>query len=368
MVHVQEQLNLLDKLCKLTSIILFTCLCLVLNAPFLYGQAFWREEQPRKAYLSKVWEYRLSGFSEQAYQTAVEGLFADFERRTGKALSPKKRGRVGIKVDTQAGKGLSTPASLVKALMNVLRKRGFEQEKIFVLDAAEAPLRASGYIPSLGQLRQNAELKFQGSPVLILDSGRYYDPLWHYESPLPIPYWQKLPSLSGRLQDPFEQDERKSFLPVPLMLEVDFWINIPTGMDHPALGLRGAIANASLWNVSNRERFFTSPTNAPVAAAEIAAIPELLNHWAMTLFPLEAYQFIGGPDFKAKYTHSEPLLWMGVNPAMLDALLLKRINQLREASGFRSTIAGALLRYAENVGLGSSDIEQVEWLRPEPID
>ena len=63
-----------------------------------------------------------------------------------------------------------------------------------------------------------------------------------------------IPSMEG-------SQERKSFLPMPLILEVDFWINLVVGSDDPSLGVDGALANATLWNVSNSRRFLSKPSN-----------------------------------------------------------------------------------------------------------
>ena len=80
--------------------------------------------------------------------------------------------------------------------------------------------------------------------------------------------------------------------------------------------------------------------------------------------PMERYQFIGGPVFNSLYTRSEDLLWMSVNPVILDALILGRLNQKRKEEGFRSIGKQLpILIFAENLGLGSSDIKRIKWIR-----
>ena len=335
----------------------------LLSAQYV-AAAFWGFDGQRDAYTAFVWEANMPSFEASAYEDGVERLFLAFEERTGKPLVPGLRRSVGIKIDTAVGIGLSTPKPLVKAVISALRRRGFAPSELFLIDAAERPLRDSGFIPPLSSRQPNS--RFAGIPVRILDSGCCYDPVWFYESPLAPVHWEHSQVYQAEGEVPFErksvQQERKSLLPKPLIDGVDFWINLPVVIDHPALGVRGSLANASLWNIGNRERFFSSKTNAPLAAAEILAIPELLANKVFTILSLEAYQYIGGPGFNAAYLGSEPLLWLSVNPGLLDALILERMNKRRIASGFRPLENIALLPYAENVGIGPVELQSVRWI------
>jgi hypothetical protein len=191
----------------------------------------------------------------------------------------------------------------------------------------------------------------------VLESGRYYDPGWYYDSPLPNRFdpifaAQQIEGIDAR--STLEQD-RRSFLATPLFMEADFWINLPVYTDHPTLGINGALVNATLWNASNTARFFRSPANAPAAVAEMSAIPELRQTWLFTLASLERFQFVGGPYFNSLYTVSEPLLWLSTDPIALDTLMLGKINERRRAEGF--PVVNEEIRtieFAEILGVGSS--------------
>jgi hypothetical protein len=311
-----------------------------------------------------VWEARLAAFDEPTYEVLVEKMIAEFERTTGRRLQPGPKRKVGLKIYADSGPGLATPLPLVKGVIASLRKRGFANQEIFLVGLNALRLRMTGYLPSL----VSGETPFAGNPVYVLESGRYYDPLWFYDSPLPQrfdPIFAEQQTKGVSAESTRDQD-RKSFLATPLFLDADFWINLPVYTDHPTLGINGALVNATLWNASNTARFFRSPANAPAAVAEMSAIPELRQTWMFTIASLQHYQFIGGPFFNSLYTVSEPVVWLSQDPVMLDSLARDRINNLRKRSGFEEIDEEIrTLEFAETLGVGSTKTKNARILRLE---
>jgi len=304
-----------------------------------------------------VWQARLANFDEPEYDRAVEALMAKFEAASGRPLKPGPKKKVGLKVYTDSGPGMATPVPLVHAVIAALQRRGFENKNIFLVGLNQLRLRMTGYLPSL----VTGDTPFKGNPVYVLESNRYYDPVWFYDSPLPERFdpifaahqTEGVPNTSTK------EDDRKSFLATPLFLDADFWINLPVYTDHVVLGVNGALVNATLWNASNTARFFRSPATAPAAVAEMSAIPELRQTWIFTIASLEHYQYIGGPFFNSLYTKSEPLLWLSTDPVLMDALMRARIDRLRNLNGFPA-ISDEIrtLEFAEALGVGSTRINQ----------
>lgn len=311
-----------------------------------------RADAPAAASLQPVWEAPLARFDDGAYAAQVELLFTKFETSTGRKLVPGEKHKVGLKIYTDSGPGLATPVPLVKAVIAALERRGFKQEDIFLVGLNQLRLRMTGYLPSL----VTGETPFKGHQVYVLESGKFYDPVWFYDSPLPERFdpifAQK--SVEGIDANSTVEQDRKSFLATPLFLDADFWINLPVYTDHPTLGVNGALVNATLWNASNTARFFRSPSNAPAAVAEMSAIPELRQTWVFTLASLERYQYIGGPYFNSLYTLSEPKLWLSTDPVALDALMEERLNRARRENGFHD-ISDEIrtIDFAEQLGVGS---------------
>lgn len=272
-------------------------------------------EDPRRLLL----EHPLEDFGEVGYGRATEATLAEFEARTGRRLAPGERGRAALKVSTLSGPGLSTPKALVRAVAEALRRRGFAEGAVVVCDAEAARMRRAGFAPA----NPLEPLRFGDLPARAWDlEARAWSevPAWRYENPVapppgaPVPGWH---------------DPRASLLPRPLAEEFDFWIHLPVLTDSPDLGVRGALAGASLENATNTGRFAGNPRNAAMAAVEMAAWPAIDGRRALTLLSLERYQFKGGPAFDAGWCRSEKLLLASANPVILDVVGLARLRAAR---------------------------------------
>jgi hypothetical protein len=300
-----------------------------------------------------VWQARLPAFTDADYDREVERIISSYEKVSGKAIAPGAKKKVGLKIYSDSGPGMATPTGLVKAVIAALQRRGYANSNIFLVGLNQLRLRMTGYLPSL----VTGETLFKGNPVFVLESNRYYDPVWFYDSPLPERFDPIFAAhqTEGVPNDSTKEEDRKSFLATPLFLDTDFWINLPVYTDHQVLGVNGALVNATLWNASNTARFFRSPATAPAAVAEMSAIPELRETWRFSIASLEHYQFIGGPYFNSLYTKSEPLVWLSTDPVMMDSLMRAKINLWRKHEGFEP-ISDEIrtLEFAQTLGVGST--------------
>jgi len=315
----------------------------------------------QRAPAEPVWQAHLPTFSDADYAVAVEKLMAAFEKSRGRAIAPGAKKKVGLKIYSDSGPGMATPVPLVRGVIAALQRRGYANKNIFLVGLNQLRLRMTGYLPSL----VTGETPFKGNPVYVLESNRYYDPVWFYDSQLPERFDPIFAAhqIEGVPNTSTKDEDRKSFLATPLFLDTDFWINLPVFTDHQVLGVNGALVNATLWNASNTARFFRSPATAPAAVAEMSAIPEIRQTWLFNIASLEHYQFIGGPYFNSLYTRSEPLVWLGADPVMIDALMRARINQWRRKEGF-DPISDEIrtLEFAEMLGVGSTVVKSAKMI------
>lgn len=360
-----------DRRALLFDLMLFRLICvalILLSGLFMPSVARAQQGLQPRAPLGLVWEAPLG--AGELYYSEVSALVKTYEAEVGAVLAPGARAKVGIKVNTRSGRGLSTSLQLLRAVIETLEARGFERESILIVDYSAHQLRQAGIMPSI-----SSDLgHFEGCPVYALDSELYYDVDWFYDSPLP-PSMNQEPQLLGGLgrgSSALEEGakERKSFLAAPLLFDVDFWVNLAVGVDDEALGVDGALANATLWNVSNSQRFLGNEATASSAVAEIAAIPELSERMVLHFISLDRYQYIGGPRFKSRYSRSEPLLWMGSDPVAIDRLLYDRMNKHRLLDGFPEiTPLPRQLPFAASLGLGVYDksrirVQRLEFVEP----
>lgn len=217
-------------------------------------------------------------------------------------------------------------------------------------------MRDCGFLPRVSALQNGTPDNYKGSPVADIESGKFFDKNWYYDNSL-MPKSMKNINMSSDLYNP---ELRKSYLPVPLFLTVDFWINLPVITDMEGLGVCAAIGNASIWNMSNNERFLKQPANASMAAAEVSAIPELHSSNLLTILSYERGQFVGGAIFNSRCSFSENTILMSSNPVVIDYLAWNTINKYRRSFGFAPIDPmPPLLNYCKELKIGDYDMRKI---------
>lgn len=278
-----------------------------------------------------IFETRMANFDSKNYRNAVAALFKAYEKSADFSIKKGSKGKVGIKIYTNSGAGISTPKDLLDAVIIELEKRGYSKSDITIVDMVRRKIRAAGFLPKLSEIQNGAPDDYNGVKVADIESGKYFDARWFYDNPLQPKSMFKNPEAE---KDVYNPERRKSYLPVPLFLSVDFWINLPVVTDMDGLGVCAALGNASIWNMSNNERFLKSPSNASVAAAEVCAIPEMKKSMLFNILSLERGQFVGGSVFNARFTFSEHTLILSSDSVAVDYIAWELINKHRRMHGF----------------------------------
>ena len=331
-----------------------------------------------RALPAALWEVQLptlkagddpSMTSPDRYADGVEALLRAFEAKVGRRLTPGEKGKVGLKIYAESGPGLQTPQPLVRAVIEALMRRGYTRENIFLVGLNQLRLRMTGYLPTDPRVTP----PFAGHPFFVLESGRYYDPVWFYDSPLPSRFD---PILSGRQDaapdfdldrlgaaaiDPaakIDRDaDRKSFLATPLFLDADFWINLPVYTDHEALGCERRAGERDAVERVEHLAFFQEHAQRPGGGGGDGGDPgTAAGRGPLPWRRSTSGNSSAGPAYNSLYTRGEPKLWLGTDPVRMDELMRKRINQARLAAGFQA-ISDEIrtLEFAETLGLGERE-------------
>ncbi len=307
---------------------------------------------------SVVFECNVKDFSDESYNNSVREIFDAYEQEY-KKIELGEFKKVAIKVYTNSGAGLATPTALTEAVICELEKRGYERKNIAIVDMNRIKLRQSGFLPKHIDLQSGKEDDFNGCPVYDLSSGQYYDEEWYYDNQMPAKV--SLYALQEHKFSLTADNMRESYLPVPLFLNVDFWINLPMVTDMESIVISGALANGSIWNMSNSERFFKASANAPIAVAEVMAIPELKESLLLNILTFEAVQVIGASVFNHAYVASDRQIIASTDPCAIDSIAFDFLNINRKRKGFDFIEESPVLfKYCKQLKVGESDLSKVK--------
>ncbi len=315
------------------------------------------EKSAELSVADSIFQTRMASFDARNYNAAVSALFKAYEKSSGTPIKRGKEGKAGIKIYSNSGAGLATPRALVDAVVAQLERRGYKAMDITIVDMSARKMRACGFLPKLSDVQKGAPERYNGANVADIESGRFFDKRWFYDNPLT----PKNVRASRTYREIYDPELRKSYLPVPLFLSVDFWINLPVVTDMEGLGVCAALGNMSIWNMSNNERFLKEPANASMAAAEVCSTPEMREKLLFTIMSFEQGQFVGGAVYNARFSFSENLLMLSKNPVALDYLAWQTINKYRRANRFKPIDPEPpILSNCRELGLGEYDPRKIK--------
>jgi len=324
----------------------------------IFSASVFADENASSADMKKyLFEKSMTNFSAGEYKRAVESFFSEFEKTNNQKITRGQKGKVGLKVYTNSGAGLSTPIDLVEAVIASLEKRGYARKDICIVDMRRQNLRVSGFLPKLSEVQRGTKDDYMGCPVYDISSEKYYSPDWFYDNSMPAKEFLR----KRYTHDESNMETRKSFLPVTLFLTVDFWINLPVITDMSGIGVCASLGNATLWNMSNNERFFKANANAPVTVAEVAAIPELHDSWLFSILSFEYAQIVGGAVYNQAYVASKRMMLCSANPVAIDYIAWQFLNTNRAAFGFEPIAEEPVMfEYCRQMELGEYDFSKIK--------
>lgn len=239
---------------------------------------------------------------------------------------------IGLKVNTLAGRGISTSVLLVEAICERLREAGIQEKDIVVWDRLNTDLESAGFRPTSRQGR----IRYFGNDTL------------GYEDDLSI-----YGSVGSRLSKTLTQ-------------ACDAVINLPALKDHSIAGVTIALKNL-FGAIHNPNKYHLSVGDPYVA--DVHMLPPIRQKLRLHICDALTAQYEGGPSFMPQWTWPFNGLMVSLDPVAMDYVGWQIIEQKRTEKGMKSLQAlGRVPDYISTAAdvqhqLGTNDprhIQQVE--------
>lgn len=217
-----------------------------------------------------------------------------------KAVRPGQR--VGLKVNTLGGRGLSTNVLLVEAICERLREAGIKASDIVIWDRDSEELERAGF-----------RIRSGGNQVQCYGTDRvgYSD------------YLASFGSVGSRLSK-------------ILIERCDVLINVPVLKDHDGAGVTIALKNM-YGVIHNPNKYHPDGCNPYIA--DVNALPELRCRLRLHICDATTACFEGGPGFKPQFAWRANTLIVSTDPVALDYSGWQMIERKRAAEGLKTLTA-----------------------------
>ncbi|MCX7918256.1 MAG: DUF362 domain-containing protein [bacterium] len=212
-----------------------------------------------------------------------------------------RRDIVGIKVNTLAGKQLSTHPELALAIAYSLRDAGLPANQIIIFDRQNNELQTAGY--QLNYSRTG--IRCYGTDT----SGIGYE--------LEPKVYNSIGSCFSRI----------------LTEQCTALINVPVLKDHGIVGISGAMKN--LYGVIHNPNKYHDNLGDPYIA-DLNCMPTVRDKMKLVICDGLVAQYHGGPAYKSQYAWYYNGIIVSTDPVALDYLCWQIIEQKRREKGFPS--------------------------------
>ena len=298
---------------------------LIVRDPQLRGAlAEGAERQEKSGRGGQVDPQRIRGLLDRA----MEGLFhsSDLRQTWGKVVRPGQR--VGVKVNTLGGRGLSTDVQLVEAICERLREAGIRLRDVVVWDRDSEEMERAGF-----------RIRTGGDQVQCYGTDR-------------VGYEERLVSFGSV----------GSRLSKILTEHCDVLINVPVLKDHDGAGVTIALKNM-YGVIHNPNKYHPDGCNPYIA--DVNALPEVRRKLRLHICDATTACYEGGPGFKPQFAWQANALLVATDPVALDYAGWQMIERKRAAQGLKTLAAdGRMPKYIATAAdaehrLGNNDPRRI---------
>jgi len=213
--------------------------------------------------------------------------------------------RVGLKVNTLGGRGLSTNLPLVEAICERLQQAGVRASDIVVWDRDTDELERAGF-----------HFSTAGNRVQCFGTDRA-----GYEEEL-VTYG----NVGSRLSKILSQ-------------HCDVLINVPVLKDHDGAGITAALKNM-YGVIHNPNKYHPNGCNPYIA--DVNMLPEIRRKMGLTICDAITASYEGGPGYKPQYAWKENALIVSQDPVALDYTGWQIIERKRAEKGLKTLEADGI--------------------------
>jgi uncharacterized protein (DUF362 family) len=207
--------------------------------------------------------------------------------------------RVGLKVNTLGGRGISTNTALVEAICERLQQAGIKAGDIVVWDRDSSEMERAGFKISMG-----------GNRVQCFGTDR-------------VDYEEEL-AAHGSV------GSRVSKI---LTRYTDVLINLPVLKDHDSAGVTIALKN--MYGVIHNPNKY-HPNGCDPYVADLNMLPEIRSRMRLTICDATTAMYEGGPGFKPEHSWRCNALLVSEDPVALDATGWRMIERKRAEKGLKT--------------------------------
>jgi uncharacterized protein (DUF362 family) len=283
---------------------------------------------------------------------AVTGQ-SDVGKAWASLVSPTDR--VGIKICAAGGELFTTHHAIVNAIVDGLAAAGHPRSSIIVWDRSLGGVKEAGYRPSADGYRLKDIPPHDGYDAKSVVSAPLVGKLvwgdFEYVGDL-----GKMPLFADA-----DATSNVSHFSKIISNDVDKVINVPVMSVSETNGIAGCIYNMTIPNIDNWRRFAQGSPFGAESLAEIYANPLIARKVVLNLMDGLIAQYAGGPQPQPNYAIHNATLYASKDPVALDAIALKRLEELRKRGSLRPVARmAAYIDFASQLGLGNSATNRIE--------
>lgn len=278
---------------------------------------------------SSVDSSRIQSLLDRAMATMFDQTIPDTTSLTAWRRLVRPGHRVGLKVNTLGGRGISSNFELVAAICERLQQAGIKPADIVVWDRDSDEMERAGFKIATG-----------GNRVQCFGTDRvgYEDDLSAYGSV-------------------------GSHLSKILTRSTNVLINVPVLKDHDGAGVTVALKNM-FGTIHNPNKYH--PNGCDPYVADLNMLPEIRSRMRLTICDATTAMYEGGPGFKPEHSWKCNSLLVSQDPVALDRTGWQIIERKRAEKGLKTLEAEQRFpRYILTAGdhehrLGNSDPGRIE--------